>query len=74
MIQYELLENTVYHRKTGPTFTVFALTGATVMDCRSVSRPRTEAKTNTEQMQYVSKWEGSSFLLLDLLDGIDFYA
>lgn len=35
------------------------------MDCRSISRPRTEAKTNSEQMQYISKWEGSFFLLLD---------
>lgn len=49
MIKYEFLENMVYHRKTGKTFTVFALTGATVMDCRSMNRPRTEAKTNTEQ-------------------------
>lgn len=49
MIKYEFLENMVYHRKTGKTFTVFALTGATVMGCRSVNRPSTEAKTNTEQ-------------------------
>lgn len=49
MIKYVFLENLVYHRKIGKTFTVFALTGATVMGCRSMNRPRTEAKTNTEQ-------------------------
>lgn len=49
MIKYEFLENMVYHRKTGKTLTVFAVTGATVMGCRSMNRPRTEAKTNTEQ-------------------------
>lgn len=43
MIKYEFLENMVYHRKTGKTSTVFALTGATVMGCRSMNRPRTEA-------------------------------
>lgn len=49
MLKYEFLENMVYHRKTSKTFTAFALTGTTVMGCRSVNRPRTEAKANTEQ-------------------------
>lgn len=55
MIKYEFLENVVYHRKTGKTFTVFALTGATVIGCRSMNRPRTEAKTDTEQYNMLQR-------------------
>lgn len=70
MIKYEFLENMVYHRKTGKNSTVFALTGATVMGCRSMNRPRTEAKTNTEQ--YNTLQRGNIFFFFSKLDGIDF--
>lgn len=40
----------VYHRKTGKTFTAFALTGATVMGRRFMNRPRTEANTEQHNM------------------------
>jgi len=63
MIPYEFLENTVYHRKTGKTFTVFALTGATVMGCRSMNRPRTEAKSNTEQCSMLQSGKMIDFFL-----------
>lgn len=63
MIKYEFLENMVYHRKVGKSFIVFALTGATVMGCRSMNRPRTEAKTNTEQYNMLLRRKiGFSFL------------
>lgn len=65
MIKYEFLENMVYHRKIGKIFIVFALTGATVMGCRSVNRPSTEVKTNTEQYNMLlSGKRGFSFFKL----------
>lgn len=62
MLKYEFLENMVYHRKTGKTFTVFALTGATVTGCRSMNRPRTEAKANTEQYSMLQSGKIGFFL------------
>lgn len=65
MIKYEFLENMVYHRKTGKTFTVFALTDATVIGCRPTNRPRTEAKTNTEQYNMLQRRKILFFPFLD---------